>query len=391
MAPAITSVAVGLVLNILFSYLEVMCVKKRTCCWLTGLECVTLCSAIAVAGFFIFLQGMIQFNFEVAFWLCFVANIIVLCCFLIYYKCVRNALADRYESECSSFSRGTFEHSPEENEEESNGNSSSGTVLPPLAPVEENKRGLECAHAMNLYQDIEGDIVQCLLLGVTQIILLGIYIWSIYETGMAGLDSLSKNAYRYFYLGVVVQIGYCSGKGFWKRQNQNREFWKTIRKHTWDGKSFHLDHSCVHGQHHVVMPRTCRTPWVIGVDRDDIDYRICWRLTVRYCLDTIVNEVGVPTIMLALPIRLAASEEPWEFLANAVSAYYIVTLDDYASTAPVYILERDETSDLESGHDASVVPESIDVENFDTAHGSLSSMGDSSTSHPRATEESHAE
>jgi hypothetical protein len=41
-----------------------------------------------------------------------------------------------------------------------------------------------------------------------------------------------------------------------------------------------------------------------------------------------VNEIGLIAVFVLLPIQLASSRDPFDFVLNSVAAYFIVELDD---------------------------------------------------------------
>lgn len=171
-------------------------------------------------------------------------------------------------------------------------------------PNDEN--GCNTVEVDNRFQDFGNSFTGTFLLGCTQITLICVYILAVFEGGRP--EFKERRIYIFYCLGSVIQIGYIVGKdlvrqlifinskghAFWARMlNNSRENGITYDwKYRWDNKLT---------QHEI---------WL------------------RMLFSILVNQVGMQLLLALLPLQLASSTNPFDFVLNAVAAYFVIEMDD---------------------------------------------------------------
>jgi len=91
-------------------------------------------------------------------------------------------------------------------------------------------------------------------------------------------------------------------------------------------------------------------------------------LWARFTLSVLVNEIGLIAVFALLPIQLASSRDPFDFVLNSVAAYFIVELDDTNGDA-VFEFENDQGSPYgeEARTDAEMHPPKVPFSDLSNA------------------------
>jgi hypothetical protein len=180
--------------------------------------------------------------------------------------------------------------------------------------------------AGDIYQDIGRDGTRTFLLGMGQLILLGMYTWSILDDGKPDLSD--RRLYIFYCLGISIQVSYLSGQDvLYKSFYSHLTFWGNVfcaarqgRTYTWEPPKYLLYN----------RPRMALSG---SVRRSNTDATIrlhdTFTLRMRFFVSTAVNVGGLSIITLLLPLQLANSGDPQSFVLSAVGAYYILEMDDY--------------------------------------------------------------
>lgn len=200
--------------------------------------------------------------------------------------------------------------------------------------------------ARDIYQDFGRDASRTFLLGIGQMILLSMYIWSIVDDGRP--DFSDERTYKFYCLGIFLQVAYVAGKDVLYQSTYNHlSFWGNVLRaarrgacYEWTPPEFLLYH----------RPRMAITGSVRGYR-----YGACVRLRnspflwFRFLLSTAVNVGGLSIITLLLPMQLASNDEPLRFVLSAVGAYYILAVDDYGEPVIYNLVPEMAAVDLERG------------------------------------------
>lgn len=188
--------------------------------------------------------------------------------------------------------------------------------------------GRICSHDM--YEDIGSDVAKTLFLGCAQIILLGMYVWAAYQHGRP--QFCVKPIYGFYCLGILTKVQFVVGKGIvTKTLDGNYKYWARLFLTTNDGGSYRLKSD----------PKGTLM---------DLRKSHLW---LRFLLSIAVNNVGLHIIWFILPMQLASSGDPFDFVLNAVAAYYITEMDDLAEEKE-YELVSNKTSITEPGKSLSM-------------------------------------
>ncbi|KAI2512746.1 hypothetical protein MHU86_1742 [Fragilaria crotonensis] len=186
-----------------------------------------------------------------------------------------------------------------------------------LASVEACLRTFE---VHSLFADPDEPLARVVLVGTSQIMLLGMYVWGLWDRGKPDFNEQPR-LYAYYYAGMFllwrqsIQLGGAPAK----RQLANRPSGLFSSPTYW---AF----------------------FFLGVDLLEDDFR--WAsegeitmatLLLRYALDTLVNTAGLFYIMIGLPIQVAHNIGPIEFVLTAVAAFYILEMDNSADVHTVVI------------------------------------------------------
>eukprot|EP00934_Nitzschia_sp_Nitz4_P001439 Nitzschia sp. Nitz4//scaffold245_size28976//25658//26719//NITZ4_008077-RA/size28976-snap-gene-0.2-mRNA-1//1//CDS//3329543896//1439//frame0 len=157
--------------------------------------------------------------------------------------------------------------------------------------------------ALDKYCDFSVDMVSIAFLGGTQLVLVSMYVFAVYEAGRPCFEDL--RIYTYYILGIVAQVGYTRAKFYLIRYHQTYHYWRVMLTLPRDGEGFvpYLEEGELQRVHSV-------------------------ELWIRFLFSLLINEIGMLSVFALLPIQLAASLDPMNFVMNCVAAYFIVELDD---------------------------------------------------------------
>jgi hypothetical protein len=176
--------------------------------------------------------------------------------------------------------------------------------------------------------------------GAGQLILISCYVFAAYEAGRPCFED--TRIYAFYILGILSQIGYTLTKTYFARFYRTYHYWR------------------------VVLERA--TPLGYSYKSSAAQHIGRLELWIRFLLSVLVNEIGLIAVFVLLPIQLASSRDPFDFVLNSVAAYFIVELDD-----------TDEKEFLLGDEEEEVPPDAENARGLTKDHA---------TSRPRGSEES---
>lgn len=192
-----------------------------------------------------------------------------------------------------------------------------------------------------LFADPDEPLARVVLVGTSQIMLLGMYVWGLWDRGPPDLSD--PRLYAYYYAGMFMLVAYIAGKLSADKEAHLKWF-----AHQWR-RSIQL------GQHAAKREPVNRPSglfssplfwafYFLGVDlyEDDFSWASEGEITMatlvlRYVLDTLVNTAGLFYIMVGLPIQVAHYPGPVDFVLTALAAFYILEMDNSTDVHTVEI------------------------------------------------------
>mmetsp|Transcript_11122 Transcript_11122/g.22788 ORF Transcript_11122/g.22788 Transcript_11122/m.22788 type:complete len:345 (-) Transcript_11122:153-1187(-) len=159
--------------------------------------------------------------------------------------------------------------------------------------------------ATNRFQDLSQPFARVLLAGIGQVILLILYIWSVFDSGRPAFDQLRN--YVFYIVGVFLVMTYVIGNDLYNNRRKDRDFW------TW---FFYHVQSKTHGQ------------WMAEGEEEPMAQVKPLEADIRYFLDTLINSIGLACLQVAIPVQLAGNSTPLDFVLNTLAAFFIIELDD---------------------------------------------------------------
>lgn len=143
-----------------------------------------------------------------------------------------------------------------------------------------------------------------------QTVLVGMYVFAVVEAGRPCFEN--QRIYVYYVLGILTQVGYTLVKFYLMRFHRTYHYWRVILTRPRDSRGYLAYHA---GNWETSLEH---------VHRNEI-----W---IRFFFSVLINEVGLVAVFALLPIQLASSADPMDFVMNCVAAYFIVELDDTDDT-----------------------------------------------------------
>lgn len=156
-----------------------------------------------------------------------------------------------------------------------------------MEEISDDKDDIE---AINIYQDFQAPLSRILVAFLAQVSLAAMYLQ---YTGDP--NPLESNFYIYYFVGVIVQMGYNRSKP--EQREGNLRFWISCFAH---------------------MSNDAKIPRVIKVV-----IMLRW-LFVAFFINNVISEF----IIMLLPIYSSGSASPRDFALGAVTAYYITDIDE---------------------------------------------------------------
>lgn len=161
-------------------------------------------------------------------------------------------------------------------------------------------------------EDFRSDFFRSILLGFAQLMLLVMYMWGLYERGSP--DFSNWRVYLFYWFGVFVQGAYTVGKELPRKINASVAFWVTTFADL-DCREHNIQYTCCDDEE--------EKPIVLR-DRK-------FALQIRVVVSTLVNILGLLWILVLLPVQLASSVTPTDFVLNAIAVFFIIEVDDLAT------------------------------------------------------------
>lgn len=158
--------------------------------------------------------------------------------------------------------------------------------------------------ATTVYRDFSESVTLALLMFVIQTLFTAMFLYDLIENQLPNF--VQRGNYAYFCAAVPLQLVYCVGSQMMsmKKHNVRFNYWETILKSaSRDGPTIHDEEKSI---------TTC--------------YSWC-EVYTRMFMDSAVNIVGVTLLLLFLPIQLASSENPTEFVLRSMVFLFVVDLD----------------------------------------------------------------
>ena len=173
--------------------------------------------------------------------------------------------------------------------------------------------------AIDVYEDLTGPTARAVVTGISQILLLCMYIWGL---GAAGRPDFSDGRiYAFYILGIFIGNFYLAGQeDLLYSQIRNFNFWcRTI-------------HAVRSSKHSITT-------------KDNNVVEINWNsLRIRWFLCTLVNTSGFFVVLHGLPLQVAQGRDPIDFVLNVVAAFYIIEIDNI-DPIELKIVQRTEQQD----------------------------------------------
>ena len=159
----------------------------------------------------------------------------------------------------------------------------------------------------HIFENIQVPTTNAVLVGVGQIILLTYYVWGIYQATPPKFTSARELGF--YFSGVAAVLGYSIGK----RNDLNEQGTKPAQL-VWFILASRYGMACsysVDGEDAVIHLQNCR-----------------WSLLLRYILSVVVNGYGSAALRSFVPLQLASSHDPIQFVLNSVAAMVILEIDN---------------------------------------------------------------
>ena len=218
-----------------------------------------------------------------------------------------------------------------------------------MAFLESNLRKFE---VHTLFADPDEPLARVVLVGTSQIMLLGMYVWGLWDRGPP--DFSDPRLYAYYYAGMFMLVAYIAGKlsadkeahlKWFAHQWRQRQQRQAERKNSLGGDSntAKLRAEPVNRPTGLFSSPTFWAFYFLGVNLYEEDFS--WAsegeitiatLVLRYVLDAVVNTAGLFYIMVGLPIQVSHNSAPVDFVLTAVAAFYILEMDN---AADVHVVE----------------------------------------------------
>ena len=170
-----------------------------------------------------------------------------------------------------------------------------------LSPAEGEE--LTNFEAVDVYQDFKTPFPRMFLTFVAQASLLCIYIWTVSNEDRPDFSKLY--AFLYYGLGALVQVVYNKSKG--RERYEYDLYWLECGlrfKDLFDGSVF---------------------------SEKILAFHLYLRVFFSFSIDLPARDL----IILLLPLNLAQSDSPMDFVLNAVAAYFITELDDLGDSREI--------------------------------------------------------
>lgn len=185
---------------------------------------------------------------------------------------------------------------------------------------------VKCLTAENVYQDFCGTTYRrAVFLAIGQLTLLAMFIAGLVLRGAPPFEE--RPAYTFYWVGILVEACYIAGKCQLQAPFINYAFFVNALRAARQGK-------------------VCVVAGGDGEMKPKEQYALVYNdytLWVRFMLSMVTNNTGFLLIMLALPMQLSWSDEPTDFVLNAVAAFIVVDLDDLTTPVEYVVMDANKT------------------------------------------------
>ena len=188
-----------------------------------------------------------------------------------------------------------------------------------------NRLLIDDLRAVNVFQDLTGPYARALVIGISQIILIGMYVWGLWLAGRP--DFSDPQVYAFYLLGIFLGYAYLIGK-------EAQLFSKVRSFNFW----FRTIHAVTSSKHSI----TAKDGNVV-----EINWNSLW---IRWFLCTVANSLGQGLVVSGLPLQVAQRRDPIDFVLNAVAAFYIIEIDDIEPIEYKIVQTEQEDNDTTSGY-----------------------------------------
>ncbi len=192
-----------------------------------------------------------------------------------------------------------------------------------------------------LFADPDEPLARVVLVGTSQVMLLGMYVWGLWDRGKP--DFSEPRLYAYYYAGMFLLVAYIAGKLSGDKESNVKRFAHEWRQSIALGGT-PAQRELANRPSGLFSSPTFWAFYFLGVDlfEDDFSWASEGEITMatlvlRYVLDTLVNTAGLFYIMIGLPIQVAHNIGPIDFVLTAVAAFYILEMDNSADVHTVAI------------------------------------------------------
>lgn len=171
--------------------------------------------------------------------------------------------------------------------------------------------------ATNRFQDLTQPFSRVLLAGLSQITMLILYVWSVFDSGRPPYDSL--RGYMFYIVGTFLTVSYVTMNDLQNGRRKDADFWRWFFYYVRTPGALDKGEFLVEGDEDAKLEK------VRPVEAD-----------IRYFLDTVINSMGLGVLQCAIPIQVAGDTSPGDFVLNVLAAYFIIELDDADDVTLVY-------------------------------------------------------
>jgi hypothetical protein len=182
-----------------------------------------------------------------------------------------------------------------------------------------------------IFADPDEPLSRIFLIGSSQIILLALYVWGLWDRGRPNFSI--PRLYAYYYAGIFMLVSYVAGKLAAQKERNVKTFankWRTFIRN--GGQS--PKREIINRPSGFFNSSSFWSFYFLGVEVYGNDYSYASdgeitmaTLVMRYFLDVLVNSVGLYYIMVGLPIMVSHDKGPIDFVLTAVAAFYILEMD----------------------------------------------------------------
>jgi hypothetical protein len=169
--------------------------------------------------------------------------------------------------------------------------------------------------ARDIYQDFTTSFIRCFLIFILQIMLVFLYLLSVWDNGRPCFANYIQ--YIFYVLGVIAGAVYHVFEDMFQLKFTQRHQLLWVETH-----------DAANGN----LTITFKNDDQDREEEKEEEYTIsCWEWYARRFMSILVNVYAANLIIFLLPLQVAQSEQPLNFVLNVVAAKYILQLDNHST------------------------------------------------------------